>query len=120
MVDGMHRSTTPQFKTATHLHTSSTLRDYIMWAWPNDSTRAVRRSVARTGPALSLLTMPDAFISCGCFLVGGLGGGCVDGGKKNGGGDDVGIVGGDGGDVGCRGGDGSAQLRTIETLDAGE
>ena len=67
---------------AHQLHTSSTLRDYIMWAWPNDSTRAVRRSVARTGPALSLLTMPDAFISCGCFLVGGLGGGCVDGGKK--------------------------------------
>jgi len=46
------------------LHTSSTVRDYIMRAQPNDSTRAVRRSVARTGPALSLLTMPDAFTPC--------------------------------------------------------
>ena len=56
-------------------HTSSsTLRDYIMWAQPNDSTRAVRRSVARTGPALSLLTMPDAFTPCGCYAMGGLGG----------------------------------------------
>ena len=92
-----------------------------MWAWPNDSTRAVRRSVARTGPALSLLTMLDAFTPCGCYEVCVLGGGWVDGGKKNGGDDDVGIVGGDGGDVaGCSGGDGSAQLRTIETLDAGE
>ena len=49
---------------AHQLHTSSSLRDYTMWAWPNDSTRAVRRSVARTGPALSLLTMPDAFTPC--------------------------------------------------------